>query len=555
MHAVAVDSPVSRDDAGALRLASADPAAEVAAIVLSRPSLRALSPDELASRLRFPVAVVRRALRAIADAASAAGPAPGSLDALTVEIGRPAMPRTSSRAVTSLRSFRPVAWSRVLRLVPAAGDLDTRAQRLLRGESDREAGCAGNCPGGCGVSQGGKCQHDEAGALISAVQYEVDPGDSAYGITSKLLGAGSRWKELVAANVNGNGAQKTIDSSTGNFKYLNPGDVLTVPSSWIPLFKVPIPGGAPAIPPGIPMPAGNPPASPGNGPLPGAPTYYWTTRAGDFPTKIAQAVTGSTSKWKELVAENVNGQGAQKTKAADGNFSTLYPGDVLTLPASWNLQSAAKMATGSLPITVFQANTPGFPGPAGPAGPAGPFVLPGNFGGLFGGGGDPLGPGGVPSFPGSNTPGTPVPIPVPGHPSTIPGATPGTPAPPGALPTPGGSDLLAPGVYLQACVMLAAWRAKGGPCQPTDFGATPSDLTPTATPRSVQAIASYQRSRTSEGLRTDGVLDDATYQSLVRMTGGTLAPSGPGTASTSPDKSGAVLPIIAAVAAYAFKLI
>jgi nucleoid-associated protein YgaU len=71
-----------------------------------------------------------------------------------------------------------------------------------------------------------------------------------------------------------------------------------------------------------------PPPSPSPVPIPTDGTY--TVLPGDFPIKIAQKLVHDGSRWKELVAANPN-----KKRAADGNFATLLPGEVLKLPASW----------------------------------------------------------------------------------------------------------------------------------------------------------------------------------------------------------------------------
>lgn len=72
--------------------------------------------------------------------------------------------------------------------------------------------------------------------------YTVKSGDNPYGITGRLLGydqAGRKWKELVKENDRRYGGDKTVDVKTGNFKYLNAGDVLKIPASWqVPVTKV-----------------------------------------------------------------------------------------------------------------------------------------------------------------------------------------------------------------------------------------------------------------------------------------------------------------------------
>ncbi len=76
-------------------------------------------------------------------------------------------------------------------------------------------------------------------------------------------------------------------------------------------------------------------------PVPSAPTPTiqvattsgtYVVQSGDFPIKIAQKLVHDGTRWMELVEANPN-----KKRAADGNFATLLPGEVLQLPASWGV--------------------------------------------------------------------------------------------------------------------------------------------------------------------------------------------------------------------------
>lgn len=58
--------------------------------------------------------------------------------------------------------------------------------------------------------------------------YTVLSGDSAWRIAQKLVGTGTRWKELVAANP----AKKLNADGSGNFATLFAGEVLKLPPSW-----------------------------------------------------------------------------------------------------------------------------------------------------------------------------------------------------------------------------------------------------------------------------------------------------------------------------------
>jgi nucleoid-associated protein YgaU len=84
------------------------------------------------------------------------------------------------------------------------------------------------------------------------------------------------------------------------------------------------PGGTPVSQAAVAIPASTtalPPTS--------APTTY-TVQKGDSPWKIAQKLSGTGLRWKELVAANPT-----KKRAADGSFATLNAGEVLKVPSSW----------------------------------------------------------------------------------------------------------------------------------------------------------------------------------------------------------------------------
>jgi nucleoid-associated protein YgaU len=84
---------------------------------------------------------------------------------------------------------------------------------------------------------------------------------------------------------------------------------------------------APPLPQPTPV---RPTPSPTPDPVPVPTSGTYTVKAGDFPIKIAQKIVHDGSRWKELVAANPS-----KKRAADGNFASLLPGEVLKLPASW----------------------------------------------------------------------------------------------------------------------------------------------------------------------------------------------------------------------------
>jgi nucleoid-associated protein YgaU len=78
--------------------------------------------------------------------------------------------------------------------------------------------------------------------------------------------------------------------------------------------------------------ATQPPATvtPSPSPTPTTVASTYTVQQDDYPWKIAAHFTGHGARWPELVAAN-----PQKTKGADGNFTSLLPGEKLNLPAAW----------------------------------------------------------------------------------------------------------------------------------------------------------------------------------------------------------------------------
>lgn len=76
-------------------------------------------------------------------------------------------------------------------------------------------------------------------------------------------------------------------------------------------------------------------------------------------------------------------------------------------------------------------------------------------------------------------------------------------------------------IYTQGQKLLVLWRKGGGPCMPADFGDDPTDTGGNNTPRTQDAVLSFQRwaNATSDaGLRSDGTLDDVTLGQLVIVT-------------------------------------
>jgi hypothetical protein len=207
----------------------------------------------------------------------------------------------------------------------------------------------------------------------------------------------------------------------------------------------------------------------------------YTVLSGDFPMRIADKLGAKATHplwWKELKAANPD-----KAMNDDGtNWAGLFAGEEIGIPDSW-------------PASPLTAPNGGLGGQASPTSP-----IPGV-------------PGGIPSIPGL-PPGIPG---IPGLPNVPNGPT--FPNVPSSFPPANGTQDA--GVMLQAQGMLA-YFATQHPCNPADFGKSVSDFTGTQTPRTAQAIQSFQvfwnQSNPMQPVRMDGTLDDATYKGLYMMT-------------------------------------
>lgn len=103
----------------------------------------------------------------------------------------------------------------------------------------------------------------------------------------------------------------------------------------------------------------------------------YVVESGDFPSKIAQKLTGDATRWPELVAAN-----PQKSKGSDGNFKTLFANEKLNLPVSWLPLVAGQAPSGtSIPGLPSIPSIPGLPGV--PTSPTMPGVPQGTASGQF----------------------------------------------------------------------------------------------------------------------------------------------------------------------------
>lgn len=87
----------------------------------------------------------------------------------------------------------------------------------------------------------------------------------------------------------------------------------------------------------------------------------YVVEAGDYPTRIAQKLTGNANRWKELLPANPRKPVAKTGKFA-GSFATLNAGEVLNLPSSWQKPNPS---TSSIPTpTPTLKPDPSAPQPA-----------------------------------------------------------------------------------------------------------------------------------------------------------------------------------------------
>jgi nucleoid-associated protein YgaU len=164
----------------------------------------------------------------------------------------------------------------------------------------------------------------DTGALEeNGAKYRVVSGDSPWKISQTITGAGNRWKELVAAN------PSKPRAKDGSFKFLNPGELLTLPASWL-TFTATTPA-AETTTATTTTTASAPAAAPASiGGLEQGGTRYRVID-GDNPSKIALKLTGQANRWQQLIAANPS----KPTDPKTGNFKTLWAGELLIVPNSW----------------------------------------------------------------------------------------------------------------------------------------------------------------------------------------------------------------------------
>jgi nucleoid-associated protein YgaU len=163
--------------------------------------------------------------------------------------------------------------------------------------------------------------------------YTVQAGDSPWKIAEKLTGNGHNWTELVDTN-----APPKELTPKGEFKTLSTGEVLVLPERWVNLApETTVRAEATTAAPNTPTTTETKPVLVADAPAPVPATY--TVVSGDSAWRIAQKLTGDGNRWRELRDANPD-----KPRSNDGNFKTLFAGEVLKLPDSWVTKTAVSGA-------------------------------------------------------------------------------------------------------------------------------------------------------------------------------------------------------------------
>ena len=254
---------------------------------------------------------------------------------------------------------------------------------------------------------------------------------------------------------------------------------------------------------------------------------------GETPAGITKKLTGQVERLAELLAANPG-------KPAVSNVWNIPPGWLVYDRETGALTTARKyvVQSGDSPYAIAKklgaASRPKWFAELSAANPQ-KQVKNGNFASLFPG--EELGvPDSWPEHPlavsTGNAQPSQQPSPSPAQPSGP------SPAPNPGLPGAGQNATMDPGAILQVQLMLARWgRRVPNTINPSDFGST-YDFTSTMTPRTVQAIQSFQiwwnRQYPLRPLRMDGSLDNDTMSALKEAE---LAASmyGPGGMPTPPN--------------------
>lgn len=334
---------------------------------------------------------------------------------------------------------------------------------------------------------------------LQGTGWVIRSGDYPYKVAQLVTGDANRWREIASANP----TMKVYTDDQGR----------TQLSGWIVGKRVELPPGW--FPSAVPPPAVTV-STGGSGPFPapseyplGYPSASYVVREGDTGEKVAERITGSKSRWRELLTTNPT--------LADPKYGiALYAGKVIQLPRSWvKAQPDPEIIaqTGPLPpLPTPPVIAPPTPAPAPAPSPAAPppIVLP---------------PPGFDLTPPLIPISFPVPIPTPSPVPTdapIPGpSTPATPEPePDGPIVTGASEQIALVQIMLASFFrehpTAVWTL-GEP-----FGA-PGDMDGEWSDRTSAALGAFQKWWNQTGrapvLPTDGLPDGPSIGALIKVTG------------------------------------
>lgn len=356
---------------------------------------------------------------------------------------------------TSSAAMPREMFARLLRVLP---DLRKLPKHVLRG-----------------IAGKGPRAHDTSGVDPVMRQYVMLPGETFAGIARNLTGDPDRAVELLAANPNHDPARMRVNIPPGWLEFT---PLLLADSAedtgmirGKPPAKTEQPKETPK--PNLSANAQQQPKKSQltaqkakDGPRPNLTKRLIEVLSNDWPEKIADRVGAKKTDarwWKTLKEANPH-----KAVAPSGNWQTLFAGEILNYPDTW-------------PAHLQAVPAPGVPA-------------------------DPVQP------PAPSTPPATPPAPQPGPAPSTPGGTSPAPIPSGAT-----ADFA---TTSHAQTVLALWAAKNPHiARPSDFGRTLiPDVTGSMTERTRSCLSTFQlwwnEQAKSTVLRTDGVLDPASYEAL-----------------------------------------
>jgi nucleoid-associated protein YgaU len=215
--------------------------------------------------------------------------------------------RMASKALRKpLRAgLRKIVGRKASRAIERAADFATDVGYVSPDEATRALGISR-----WDFYRGGVMPRNDVGALEGLV-YVVESNDFGTKIAEKLIGDGSRWRELKAANP----AVARRPDPRGYGMVIYPGDRLELPTSWVAEL-------------GLDAPADEPPPAVAAG----SDDLIYVVKSGDTGVSIAEQFTGSGSRWREL--RDANPQIRNRPDPHNWGM-VIFAGDRLTLPSSW----------------------------------------------------------------------------------------------------------------------------------------------------------------------------------------------------------------------------